>query len=79
MVKESKKNLESVEALQKEILDKQQKIRTMKRADSEVRLQLAVEKMSSEEINDQKEILDACYDYIAQHRALFRDTFKKLE
>jgi pyruvate-formate lyase-activating enzyme len=76
---ERKKNLESVDSLSKEKREIEERIRIMKRADSEVDLEMAVKKMNSEDMNDQREILDACYDYIAQHRALFKDNFKRLD
>lgn len=68
----TKKSTESVETLEQEIEQKKNKVRQMKRADSEIRLVLAVKDMNNEDRKAQKEILDACYDYIAQHRALWR-------
>lgn len=65
-----KKNLETVETLQQQIQENAEKIRKMKRADSELNLQLVVGKMNTDEENP-REILRACYSYIAQHRALF--------
>jgi hypothetical protein len=77
---EKKKSLETVEELQKQITENAEKIRQMKRADSELNLQMAVQKINSEEEKDQREILRACYSYIAQHRALFpKHRFKKLD
>lgn len=61
-----------VESLEKEVAVNQEKIRQLKRANSEYDLMEAVELIHSEKKSDQKKLLDACYNYIAQHRALFK-------
>lgn len=81
MVKETKRDTETVEGLKKEIAQKQEKIRRMKRIDSEVNLQTIHDKITSDEIEDIREVVKACYDYIAQHRALLKikDNFVELD
>lgn len=64
--------METVESLQEQIKENAEKIRSMKRADSELNLQMAVQKINSEKEADQREILRACYSYIAQHRLLLK-------
>lgn len=66
-----KTNLENEDTLQQEIAEKQDKLRQMKRAGSELELQSAVADMNTTEENP-KRILKACYNYIAQHRALHK-------
>ena len=68
---EKKTKTETVETLQKQMEDNAQKIREMKRADSELNLQLVVGEMGTDE-EKPREILTACYSYIAQHRILFK-------
>lgn len=63
--------LDTVEELQKAIEENKNRVREIKRADSELRLQMAVKNMNSEDVKEQVEILRACYDYIAQHRNLY--------
>lgn len=79
--RETKRDTDSIDALKKEIAQKQEKIRRMKRTDSEINLQLVADKITSDNIDDIKEVMKACYDYIAQHRALTKqkDTFVELD
>lgn len=65
------KKIETLEDLQNEVESRLEKIRQMKRSESEINLSMAVEKMNTAEENI-KEIMKACYDYIAQHRALIK-------
>lgn len=78
-MKETRKGL-SVSELQEQIQENQNKIRELKRSDSEVNIQMRQEQWTSEEPKEVKENLTACYAYIAQHRLLVRNgKFKKLD
>lgn len=57
--------LEDLNVLQEET---KLKIKEMKRAEASVRLQLAVKNINSEKLEDMKELLRACYEYIGTHR-----------
>lgn len=70
---EKRTSLETVPELEKQILENKQKVRELKRSDSELNLQIAVDKMNSDKEEDMKEILRACYNFIAQHRTMYRD------
>lgn len=71
MNKETTKKFETVEELQNEIEQNKNRVRELKRADSELRLQMAIKEIDGD-MKAQRELLRACYDYIAQHRALFK-------
>lgn len=62
---------DQIDELKEQIADNAQKIRELKRQDSELNLKVAVNKVNSDEEKDVKEIMKACYDYIAQHRNMF--------
>lgn len=80
MAKEKIKSLETISELEKQIEENRDKVRELKRAESCINLQIAVEKINSTEESDMREILRACYNFIAQHRALYKaHRFKKLD
>lgn len=62
--KESVADLEN----QKKILDEE--IRKQKRIDAVVNLQMVVDKADSDSIEEIRQVVKACYGYIATHRRL---------
>lgn len=71
-MKEVKRSTDTVESLQNDIASNQEKIRQLKRANSEFKLKDCYELVMSDKRADIKQVIDACYDYIAQHRALLK-------
>lgn len=67
----SKKTI-TEESLEKEIADRKNNLALLKRENAKVRLEEAIINIRSEDKKEQRELLDACYNYIAQHRALFK-------
>lgn len=64
------KHLENEDTLQQEVDERIQKIRELKRAGAVLELISVVSDMNTERENP-KRIMKACYDYIAQHRAIY--------
>lgn len=71
----TKKSTDTVEELERQRTIAGEKIRQLKRTESENELTDAVHEVLDTFQTDKKNlkrVLDACYNYIAQHRALFR-------
>ena len=68
MGEETVTELETVESLQKQVEENKSKIREIRKADSELNLQIAVGRMNEDTDDVKAEILRACYNYIANHR-----------
>lgn len=71
----TKKSTDTIEGLERQKTVAEEKIRMLKRAESEIELAESVHEVLDAFETDresQKRVLDACYDYVAQHRALFK-------
>lgn len=63
---------ESIESLQEQMKENQQKIRELKKIDSEINLSMLKDKFTSDDPEEIKLVLTACYGYIANHRLIVK-------